>query len=288
MIGVYDYTVLATYLSLAFGVSGILAAMNGSPYSALLCLMVSGLLDAFDGRIARTKKNRTEQEKRFGIQIDSLNDVVCFGVLPGVIGASLGGGEWWLRASVLFYILAALIRLAYFNVTEEERQSATNEHRHYYLGVPVTAASFVMPLFWALPLRLGSAPAVIYAVGAKRISPLRSALKRGILFSNHNDTFVTPIDPLLSVWSAVNRITSSGQVLGEEYTISVMDALRSVTSWAAYQACEETSKGSLEPGKLADMVVLGGNPLTVDKKAIRDIPVLATIVGNELVYGSLE
>lgn len=126
MIGVYDYTVLATYLSLAFGVSGILAAMNGSPYSALLCLMVSGLLDAFDGRIARTKKNRTEQEKRFGIQIDSLNDVVCFGVLPGVIGASLGGGEWWLRASVLFYILAALIRLAYFNVTEEERQSATN------------------------------------------------------------------------------------------------------------------------------------------------------------------
>ena len=142
MIGVYDYTVLATYLSLAFGVSGILAAMNGSPYSALLCLMVSGLLDAFDGRIARTKKNRTEQEKRFGIQIDSLNDVVCFGVLPGVIGASLGGGEWWLRASVLFYILAALIRLAYFNVTEEERQSATNEHRHYYLGVPVTAAFF--------------------------------------------------------------------------------------------------------------------------------------------------
>ena len=123
---------------------------------------------------------------------------------------------------------------------------------------------------------------------ARRISPLRSALKRGILFSNHNDTFVTPIDPLLSVWSAVNRLTSSGQVLGEEYTISVMDALRSVTSWAAYQACEETSKGSLEPGKLADMVVLGDNPLAVDKKAIRDIPVLATIVGNELVYGSLE
>jgi len=96
MIGVYDYTVLATYVSLAFGVSGILAAMNGRVSQALLCLAISGLLDAFDGRIARTKKNRTEQEKRFGIQIDSLNDVVCFGVLPGVIGASLGSGyEWW-------------------------------------------------------------------------------------------------------------------------------------------------------------------------------------------------
>ena len=178
MIGVYDYTVIATYLSLLLGLGGLYSAAQNEPLDAMLCLMLAGLLDAFDGRIARTKKDRTEQEKRFGIQIDSLNDVVCFGVLPGVIGASLGGGEWWLRASVLFYILAALIRLAYFNVTEEERQSATNEHRHYYLGVPVTAASFVMPLFWALPLRLGSAPAVIYAVGLTLlaflfITPLR-------------------------------------------------------------------------------------------------------------------
>ena len=123
---------------------------------------------------------------------------------------------------------------------------------------------------------------------AKRISPLRSALKRGILFSNHNDTFVTPIDPLLSVWSAVNRITSSGQVLGEEYTISVMDALRSVTSWAAYQACEERIKGSLEPGKLADFVILEANPLTVAKETIKDIGISATIVGDEVVYGSLD
>ena len=123
---------------------------------------------------------------------------------------------------------------------------------------------------------------------ASRIDPLRSALKRGILFSNHNDTFVTPIDPLLSVWSAVNRITSSGQVLGEEYTISVMDALRSVTSWAAYQACEERIKGSLEPGKLADFVILEANPLTVAKETIKDIGISATIVGDEVVYGSLD
>ena len=123
---------------------------------------------------------------------------------------------------------------------------------------------------------------------AERISPLRSALKRGIPFSNHNDTFVTPIDPLLSVWSAVNRLTSSGQVLGEEYTISVMDALRSVTSWAAYQACEERIKGSLEPGKLADFVILEANPLTVAKETIKDIGISATIVGDEVVYGSLD
>ena len=178
MIGFYDYTVLATYAATALGVTGMFQAVEGRHLTAVFCLLAAGLLDCFDGRIARTKKDRSHQQQSFGIQIDSLNDVVCFGVLPGVIGASLGGGEWWLRASVLFYIPAALIRLAYFNVTEEERQSATNEHRHYYLGVPVTAASFVMPLFWALPLRLGSAPTVIYAVGLTLlaflfITPLR-------------------------------------------------------------------------------------------------------------------
>ncbi|MFQ9492205.1 MAG: amidohydrolase [Bilophila wadsworthia] len=123
---------------------------------------------------------------------------------------------------------------------------------------------------------------------AERISPLRSALKRGIPFSNHNDTFVTPIDPLLSVWSAVNRRTSGGRILGENQTIPVMDALRSVTSWAAYQACEERIKGSLEPGKLADFVILEANPLTVAKETIKDIRISATIVGNEVVYGSLD
>ena len=123
---------------------------------------------------------------------------------------------------------------------------------------------------------------------AERISPLRSALKRGIPFSNHNDTFVTPIDPLLSVWSAVNRRTSGGRILGENQTIPVMDALRSVTSWAAYQACEERIKGSLEPGKLADFVILEANPLTVAKESIKDIGISATIVGDEVVYGSLD
>ena len=90
---------------------------------------------------------------------------------------------------------------------------------------------------------------------ASRIDPLRSALKRGIPFTSHNDTSVTPMDPLLSVWSAVNRLTGSGKVLGEDQTVSVLDALKSVTIWGAYQFHEERMKGSLEPGKLADFVV---------------------------------
>ena len=89
MIGVYDYTVIATYLSLLLGLGGLYSAAQNEPLDAMLCLMLAGLLDAFDGRIARTKKDRTEQEKRFGIQIDSLNDLVCFGVLPAAIGWSM-------------------------------------------------------------------------------------------------------------------------------------------------------------------------------------------------------
>lgn len=157
MIGVYDYTVLATYLSLAFGVSGILAAMNGSPYSALLCLMVSGLLDAFDGRIARTKKNRTEQEKRFGIQIDSLADLICFGVLPACIGYAIGLRRSWHQWILVGYALAALIRLAYFNVMEENRQKREDGRRTQYDGLPVTCSALIFPFIYVLIPQFGLA-----------------------------------------------------------------------------------------------------------------------------------
>lgn len=143
MIGVYDYTVIATYLSLLLGLGGLYSAAQNEPLDAMLCLMLAGLLDAFDGRIARTKKDRTEQEKRFGIQIDSLNDLVCFGVLPAAIGWSMDCDRLWFLATMSFFALCALIRLAYFNVTEEERQDRTSEHRAYYLGVPCSRRSSI-------------------------------------------------------------------------------------------------------------------------------------------------
>lgn len=93
-----------------------------------------GWLDAFDGASPARKRNRTEQEKRFGIQIDSLNDLVCFGVLPAAIGWSMDCDRLWFLATMSFFALCSLIRLAYFNVTEEERQDRTSEHRAYYLG----------------------------------------------------------------------------------------------------------------------------------------------------------
>lgn len=172
MIGVYDYTVILTYLSTISGVVGIIVTMTGigHPYCGTLFLMLSGLLDGFDGKVARTKKDRTEMEKEFGIQIDSLSDLICFGVLPASIGIAQ------LRVSGILtdlgrkaerpdhyslilllitiaaaYVLAALIRLAYFNATSDERaEEAQIKGKSYFTGLPVTTAALIFPLVLVL------------------------------------------------------------------------------------------------------------------------------------------
>ena len=85
MLGFYDYTVILTYLSLASSLCGMFCAFSGHLHWAIFCLALSGLFDTFDGKVARTKRNRTEDEKNFGIQIDSLCDIVCFGVYPVIL-----------------------------------------------------------------------------------------------------------------------------------------------------------------------------------------------------------
>ena len=118
---------------------------------------------------------------------------------------------------------------------------------------------------------------------ARRISPARSAQDRGLHYTIHCDTPVVPMTPLLLVWAAVNRQTVNGASLGPEQRITPAQALRAVTIEGAYQSFEEDLKGSLEPGKLADLVILSGNPLT-DPGAIRELGVEETIVGGKTVY----
>ena len=168
MIGVYDYTVVLTYLSMLSGVLGILVCLHntGHPYMGVFFLLFCGLCDAFDGKVARHKKNRTEFEKSFGIQIDSFSDLIAFGVLPGCIGyAMLRTSDKFqdvpvmkptedgrmvlypvlLVTIILLYALAALIRLAYYNVTEEELAKTEGGVRKTYVGLPVTTASLIFP-----------------------------------------------------------------------------------------------------------------------------------------------
>src|SRR5262245_32287160 len=120
---------------------------------------------------------------------------------------------------------------------------------------------------------------------AHRIDPLASALGRGIHFALHSDCPVTPVAPLTSVWSAVNRITREGRVIGPEQRIAASEALRAFTLDAAHLAFEEEMKGSLTPGKLADFAVLDRDPLAVPPEDIRDIAVALTVVGGEVIYG---
>jgi predicted amidohydrolase YtcJ len=122
------------------------------------------------------------------------------------------------------------------------------------------------------------------AARAAEISPAAAALKAGLPFTFHQDAPVIQPDMLETVWCAVNRRTKCGVQLGPEQAISPWEALRAVTATAAWQYFEDDIKGTLTPGKLADFVILGENPLTVPPEEIRTIPVLSTIKGGETVY----
>lgn len=183
MIGFYDYTVILTYLSLLSACTGIIVSLAGPghPYIGTFFLLVCGLCDAFDGKVARHKKDRSDMEKAFGIQIDSLSDLVAFGVLPVAIGAAML--RWspifeWLRdncshgvfilvetlliAVLILFALAALIRLAYFNVTEEERQKVETGARKYYTGMPVTTVSLIFPFIQLLQYIIPADVTLVY------------------------------------------------------------------------------------------------------------------------------
>lgn len=119
---------------------------------------------------------------------------------------------------------------------------------------------------------------------AIRISPLASTVKREIPFTLHNDMPVTPVNPIFNIHNAVNRTTRSGRILGPEYCVDVMEAIKAATIYGAYQYFDEDIKGSLEVGKLADLVILDRNPLTVPKETIKDIKVVETIKEGKTVY----
>ena len=149
-IGFYDYTVILTYLSLLSAVSGILLSGQGRFTAAILCLMFSGLCDGFDGTVARSKKDRTEDEKAFGIQIDSLCDAVSFGLFPALWSYFYGLDGVMGILIVALYSLCAVIRLGFFNVLEARRQRSEGGCNKFYRGLPVTSISMLLPPVYGL------------------------------------------------------------------------------------------------------------------------------------------
>lgn len=177
LLGVYNYTVILTYLGMLFSFAGIHFVFSNNDRSfilALLCLMIAGVMDMFDGKVASTKKNRTPAEKLFGIQIDSMADIISYGVFPSLIVYKLAIGDrqypvdhpWQARIVIVvcaLYLLSALIRLSYFNVDEMERQNQTSESRHEYRGLPVTSVAIVLPAVFIVSYFLGNSRPPIQA-----------------------------------------------------------------------------------------------------------------------------
>ena len=140
MIGFYDYTVILTYLSLMSGTIGIMLCLNGMghPYLGMFFLLFSGLCDTFDGKVARSKKDRTTQMKKFGIQIDSLSDLIAFGMLPACIGIAM------LRYTMCIPDLSGVTRylLTHYTLQTQNRDETGAK---IYTGLPVTSAALIFP-----------------------------------------------------------------------------------------------------------------------------------------------
>ena len=150
LIGVYDYTVILTYLSLFSALFGMTQAGHGRYTLAVCCIMFSGFCDAFDGAVARTKKDRTEVEKAFGIQVDSLVDAVSFGVAPAYLCYCMGVNGMIGQFILFCFCLCGVIRLAFFNVLEMNRQKTEEGCTKSYRGLPITSSSIILPMAYCL------------------------------------------------------------------------------------------------------------------------------------------
>lgn len=150
MIGFYDYTIVLTFLGLVSSIFGMTQAMDAHFKMAIFCLAFSGLCDTFDGMVARSKPDRTDDEKLFGIQLDSLCDIVCFGVFPAMICYMLGVRGMLGGIAIGYYCICGVIRLAYFNVLETNRQMDENGGEKVYHGLPITSISIILPLTFLL------------------------------------------------------------------------------------------------------------------------------------------
>ena len=147
-IGKWNKSVILTYIGLAVSIFGILICFNNNEKSigfAMSCLIIAGICDLFDGQLAR-KCKRTEQEKNFGIELDSLVDAIDFIALPIAIFLRLQMNTWYHYIIMVIFAICGIARLAYFNIMVEDN----NKPVKYYMGLPVTYTALIFPIFYLL------------------------------------------------------------------------------------------------------------------------------------------
>ena len=147
-IGKWNKSVILTYMGLAISIFGIFMCFNNNENSvnlAISCLIIAGICDLFDGQLAR-KCKRTEQEKNFGIELDSLVDTIDFIALPIAIFLKLQMNEWYHFLIIAIFAICGIARLAHFNITIEDNSKPVK----YYTGLPVTYTALIFPTFYLL------------------------------------------------------------------------------------------------------------------------------------------
>ena len=143
-IGKFNRAFMVTCLGVISAVIGTYYAVAGKLNYAILALVISGICDMFDGKIAR-KHNKTDEDSKYGIQIDSLADIFAFGVFPVVILMTMGLTEWYYFPIYSLYIIGGITRLAYFNIMAEKLGPVK-----VYTGLPITSAALIFPFFWLI------------------------------------------------------------------------------------------------------------------------------------------
>ncbi len=144
-IGEWNKSVILTYIGMAAAVLGIYCVYDLMIYRAFACLIVAGVCDLFDGAVARRCK-RNENQKLFGIQLDSLVDVMSFLALPIVICICIGMNKWYHLIILTVFAICGIARLAFFNVVAEN----SDEPVSYYRGLPVTYTALILPIVYLL------------------------------------------------------------------------------------------------------------------------------------------
>ena len=179
-IGKYNKPACVTYFGTLSSLIGIYLAMTDHIKSAIICLVISGVADMFDGKVARKEKNRSESDKNYGIEIDSLSDTVCFVVFPIIILFKMGLTKWYNALIFALYGLAGIIRLAYFNINATADTPVKN-----YTGLPVTTAAAIFPALFLVSLLISKEHFLVVAtivnalVGILFISKIKIAKPKG-------------------------------------------------------------------------------------------------------------
>ena len=179
-IGKYNKSACVTYLGTLSSLIGMFLAFKQRIRTAIICLVISGVCDMFDGKVARKQKDRTEEDKNYGVEIDSLSDTICFVVFPIVIALSMGMNRWYNAIIYAIYGLAGIIRLAYFNITTSNTVAIKN-----YTGLPVTSSAIIFPAVFLLKFVLDKgcfdilATVVMGLVGFLFISKVKISKPKG-------------------------------------------------------------------------------------------------------------